>query len=259
MLYDTHCHLNAEELLPELNLWIQKATQVGVHHMNVIGWDERSSMKAIELSQQYPQCHAVIGVHPVNDALENIRQLDFIKRYAKTNKIVAIGEIGLDYYWKKDPLDHQRQQTLFVQQLNLANQLQLPVVVHCRDAYEDVLRILELNRPQYGGVMHCYVGPTPLIPSFIKCGMHLSLGGPITYKKNDHLRTMIASIPLERLLIETDAPYLSPEPYRGKTNHPANVIETFNTIVKHRTESAEMIHTTIYENSLSLFHVKKYE
>ena len=258
-LYDTHCHLNAEQLLPNLASWIQEAKQAGVVHMNIIGWDESSSEKAIQISQQYKMCHAVIGLHPVNDDLANPQRLDFIEKLAKMHHIVAIGEIGLDYYWKKDVHDQDLQKKVFIAQINLANQFNLPIVVHCRDAYEDALIILKQNKPKAGGVMHCYAGPISLVDSFIKLGMHISVGGPITYKKNDALREMIQTIPLKHLLIETDAPYLSPEPFRGKINHPARVKLVMEEIVKHRKESKEFIEGKLLENSINMFHVKDYE
>ena len=255
-LYDTHCHLNSDNLYPEIETWIHQAKEKGVIAMNVIGWDEASSRLAVKIANQYPMCHAVVGLHPVNDDLTNPNHFAWIQSIASSSTVVAIGEIGLDYYWKKDINDQNNQKTVFIKQIQLANEMKLPIVVHCRDAYEDILLILQNNRPLYGGVMHCYAGPISLVQQFIKLGMLISLGGPITYKKNQDLRTIAGTIELNKLLIETDAPYLSPEPLRGKRNTPENIAYVFKEVVKQRKETEEKIEETLLKNTELLFHVK---
>jgi len=258
-LYDTHCHLNSDKLYPDIETWISHAKKMGVVAMNVIGWDESSSQLAITIAKQYPMCHAVVGLHPVNDDLANPHRLDWLKPLASSSTVVAIGEIGLDYYWKKDILDQNNQKKVFIQQIQLANEVKLPIIVHCREAYEDTLTILKAHKPLFGGVMHCYAGPISLVQEFIDVGMMISIGGPITYKKNDDLRTIVKTINLEKLLIETDAPYLSPEPLRGKINTPGNVTYVFEEVVKHRKEHREQVEKKILGNSEKIFHVKTNE
>lgn len=255
-LYDTHCHLNADTLYPNIDQWVKEALQEGVVGMNVIGWDKPSSELAIRIADQYPMCHAVIGLHPVNEDLLNPYHVQWITELVTRSKVVAIGEIGLDYYWKKDHKDQQDQTTVFIKQIHLANQLKLPIVVHCRDAYEDTLRILKDHPPRLGGVMHCYAGPIELVHSFIELGMMIALGGPITFKKNQETRNIAKMIDLTKLLIETDAPYLSPEPFRGQTNTPSRVRLVFDEVVKQRNETHEIIEKQLILNSQKLFHVK---
>lgn len=255
-LTDTHCHLNAPEFKGRVDEFLTRAKNVLVERFFVVGWDKTSSEDAILLSQKIPEVYAVVGLHPVEVAsLQSWNEATF-KKLAVQSKVVAIGEIGLDYYWKKTDEEHKLQRDVFISQINLANLLKLPIVVHCRDAYEDVLDILKKHPPQKGGIMHCYNGPLSLVKPFIEIGMFISIGGPLTFKNAENLRQMIKTMDLNHLLIETDSPYLAPMPYRGKPNEPSYLRLIFDKIVELTGEKPDRLAQTLEANLLRKFHVK---
>jgi TatD DNase family protein len=255
-IIDTHCHLNADTFASRWQQILNDAQAVGVEHAVVVGWDEQSSIRATELSTLDHRLHAVIGVHPVD--VQPTTSLDWIKTLyqQQPNRILAIGEIGLDYYWKKDPQEHKLQAQYFIAQINLANTLHLPVVIHCRDAYEALLPILETNPVQQGGIMHCYAGPSQLVPRFLALGFYLSFGGPITFKNAHEARASLLATPHNRILVETDSPYLTPHPFRGKENTPIHLPIIIEKIQETLNISKELLIKTLYENTLNVFHVK---
>lgn len=255
-LIDTHCHLNADPFFDSWASIVAQANQAGVSNMFVVGWDENSSKRAIDISIQNPNINAIIGLHPVDIKEESL--LSWIpNQYHNAKKfIIAIGEIGLDYHWKKEFKDQQLQIQFLIKQIDIANQLNLPVVIHCRDAYEAILPILKTYRVKQGGVMHCYAGPSDLVPAFIALGFFLSFGGPITFKNATEARVALKTTPLERILIETDSPYLSPHPLRGKQNTPANLPIIFNQVCETLEIEKETLEKTLYHNTLKAFHVK---
>ncbi|MGA0097279.1 MAG: TatD family hydrolase [Bacilli bacterium] len=253
-LIDTHCHLNAEAFKDHWQNTLQEAQQRGVSHCFVVGWDEASSRLAVNLAQQNPAIKAIIGVHPVDVKVDT--DLSWIKDlyHQHPNHILAIGEIGLDYYWEKDPSKHEQQALYMKIQIEIANALGLPIVVHCRDAYEAILPILKSNPVKAGGVMHCYAGPSHLIPDFAQLGFYFSYGGPVTFKNAHEARDSVKQTPIDRILIETDSPYLSPHPFRGKPNSPTQlpiIYEAIQTITQ--TKELESI---LIQNTLEAFHVK---
>ena len=255
-LIDTHCHLNSEDFDQDILEVMQQAKQQQVAHMFVVGWDEKSSLKAIELSQHHRQLKAIIGLHPVESGLKS--DLAWIKplRTQHPNEIIAIGEIGLDYYWKKTEEERIVQERDFIAQINIANELNLPIVVHCRDAYQQTLKVLQLHPPLKGGVMHCYAGPKELVNDFVAIGMYISFGGPITFKNAHEAREALVATPVERLLIETDAPYLAPHPFRGKQNTPAHLPLIFEKVLELTQIDKELLAEKLFKNSEKAFHVK---
>ncbi|MFP3324713.1 TatD family hydrolase [Planococcus sp. SIMBA_160] len=222
MYIDTHVHLNADQYDEDLQQVIDRALNSKVEKMVVIGFDRKTIKRAIELAEQYDFIYAVVGWHPV-DAIDcTDEDLEWIEQLAAHEKVVGIGETGLDYHWDKSPRDIQQQ--VFRQQIQLAKRVKLPIIIHNREATEDVLTILrEEDAQQVGGVMHCFGGSVETAYESIKMNFMISLGGPVTFKNAKKPKEVAAEIPLEHLMIETDAPYLAPHPYRGKRNEPSYV------------------------------------
>ena len=222
MYIDTHVHLNADQYDEDLQQVIDRALNSKVEKMVVIGFDRKTIKRAIELAEQYDFIYAVVGWHPV-DAIDcTDEDLEWIEQLGAHKKVVGIGETGLDYHWDKSPRDIQQQ--VFRQQIQLAKRVKLPIIIHNREATEDVLTILrEEDAQQVGGVMHCFGGSVETAYESIKMNFMISLGGPVTFKNAKKPKEVAAEIPLEHLMIETDAPYLAPHPYRGKRNEPAYV------------------------------------
>ncbi len=222
MFIDTHVHLNADQYEEDLQDVINRALEAKVEKMVVIGFDRKTIERTMELIEQYDFVYGVIGWHPV-DAIDCTQEdLEWIEELAAHPKIVGIGETGLDYYWDKSPKDVQ--QALFRKQIQLAQKIDLPIIIHNRDATGDVVNILrEENAASVGGVMHCFSGSVETARECIAMNFMISLGGPVTFKNARLPKEVATDIPLEHLMIETDAPYLAPHPYRGKRNEPAFV------------------------------------
>jgi TatD DNase family protein len=215
---DTHCHLNHEQLLPEWDAVLFRAQQAGVQRFILIGYDLPSSERAVQLAEQSPALWASVGIHPHDatqctpDALARLREL------SQHPRVIAIGEIGLDFY--RDLSPREAQEEAFHAQLTLAQERGLPVVIHCREAYDPLLDILA-QYPRVRGVLHCFSGTETHAERGLSLGYYLGIGGVITFKNADTLRAVVRAMPRHRLLLETDAPYLAPHPYRGKRNEPA--------------------------------------
>lgn len=222
MFIDTHVHLNADQYEEDLQEVIDRALEAKVERMVVIGFDRKTIERTMQLIEQYDFVYGVIGWHPV-DAIDCTPQdLEWIEQLASHPKIVGIGETGLDYYWDKSPKDVQ--QELFRKQIQLAQKINLPIVIHNRDATGDVVQILrEENAASVGGVMHCFSGSVETARECIAMNFMISLGGPVTFKNARLPKEVATEIALEHLMIETDAPYLAPHPHRGKRNEPAFV------------------------------------
>lgn len=222
MYIDTHVHLNADQYDEDLQEVIDRALNSKVEKMVVIGFDRKTIKRAIELAESYDFIYAVVGWHPV-DAIDcTDEDLEWIEQLAAHEKVVGIGETGLDYHWDKSPRDIQQQ--VFRKQIQLAKRVKLPIIIHNREATEDVLTILrEEDAQEVGGVMHCFGGSVETAQESIKMNFMISLGGPVTFKNAKKPKEVAAEIPLEHLMIETDAPYLAPHPYRGKRNEPSYV------------------------------------
>ena len=218
-IIDTHCHLNDEALYKDLDNVISRARQAGVEKMVVVGWDEASSKLAIKISEQYDFIYAVIGFHP-----ENVFDIDDKILYDTLNlykhpKVVGIGEIGLDYHWTKDPDKREIQKEYFIKQIKFANEVGLPISIHSREAFADTLEILKRYPPLHSGVMHCYSGSVENIQDIINLNLYIGLDGPVTFTNAKTPKEVAAEVPLEKLVVETDCPYLSPHPLRGTVNN----------------------------------------
>lgn len=230
MYVDTHCHLNFHQFDHDRDEVVRRAADVGVHTIINPAIDLDTSRRAIELAERYPGVYAMVGVHPNDSAGFGDQAKAELKHLAAHPKVVAIGEIGLDYYWER--VAHERQWAAFEAQLALATELDLPVAIHCRDAHADVRDVLrkwvagaQKRRGPHAilGVLHAYSGDLEMAEQAFEWGMVLSLGGPLTFRNAQQLHSLVRQLPLERLMLETDAPFLSPHPYRGKRNEPARI------------------------------------
>lgn len=220
MLVDTHCHFNNSQFAGDISECLERAETAGVHQMLVVGYDLESSRAAVALAERENRLYAAVGVHP-HDAKSWTDQAEAqIRGWADHPRVVAIGEIGLDYY--RDLSPRPIQSDIFRKQMLMARECGLPVIIHCRDAYSDTLRILDDEGAEdTGGVMHCWAGSVDEAQQTVTLGLMLGFGGTLTYKGSDAIRQAAQTVPLETLLVETDAPYLSPMPLRGKRNEPA--------------------------------------
>jgi TatD DNase family protein len=220
-MVDTHCHLYDREAFPDPEQVVHKANEAGVNQLVVIGINLETSRAAIELAHKFSGVFATVGFHPnhaTEYSSEGQRELHHL---AKDPRVVAIGEIGLDYHW--DFATPEEQRIALFPQMELAREVGKPMVFHCREALDDLLRILKDLKPPIPAVLHCFAGDQDQANQALEMGCYLGFDGPLTYKKNHALRDIAKNCPMDRILIETDAPYLSPEPLRGKRNEPANV------------------------------------
>ena len=254
-IVDTHCHLNDEALYKDLDNVISRARQAGVEKMVVVGWDEASSKLAIEIAEQYDFIYAVIGFHPENvfDIDDKILY-DTLKLY-KHPKVVGIGEIGLDYHWTKDPDKREIQKEYFIKQIKFANEVGLPISIHSREAFADTLEILKQYPPLHSGVMHCYSGSVENIQDIINLNLYIGLDGPVTFTNAKTPKEVAAEVPLEKLVVETDCPYLSPHPLRGTVNEPANICLVIDAIADLKQMSKKHLLEIVYDNSCRLFNL----
>lgn len=256
MIFDTHCHLNSEELYPRIDEVVESANKAGVDRFLVVGWDKESSLLAINIAKKYKCCYAAIGFHPCNIFDVSDKDFDDLMNLYSETKVVAIGEIGLDYHWVKDPRDRERQKEWFIKQIKFANDHHLPVSIHNRDAFYDCLNILKENKPIYGGIMHCYSGSVESMREVLELGLKIGIGGTLTFANAKTPKEVCEEIPLESLVLETDAPYLSPHPLRGTINEPKNIALVLDEIANIKGISKKHIADVIYKNSLDVFGIK---
>ncbi|MBM7098042.1 TatD family hydrolase [Bacillus sp. H-16] len=222
MLFDTHVHLNADQFEDDVNDVIERAQQAGVKEMVVVGFDEKTINKAMALVEQYDFLYAAVGWHPVDAVDMTDEHLAWIEELSAHPKVVAIGEMGLDYHWDKSPAEVQKE--VFRKQIRLAKKLNMPIIIHNREADQDVVDVLkEEDAGEVGGIMHCFAGDMAIAKQCLDMNFHISFGGPVTFKNARLPEEVAAQIPMERLLIETDSPFLAPHPNRGKRNEPAYV------------------------------------
>jgi TatD DNase family protein len=254
MLIDTHVHLNAEQYVNDLDEVIERARENGIEKMVVIGCDRPTIERTMELIDEHEDIYGVIGWHPV-DAIDcTDEDLEWIEQLSKHEKIVGIGEMGLDYHWDKSPKDVQKD--LFKKQIELAKRVNLPIIIHNREATEDCVAILkEMHAEEIGGIMHAFSGDESVADEIIDMNFYVSLGGPVTFKNAQLPKDIAVHVPIDRLLVETDAPYLTPHPYRGKRNEPAYVKLVAEKIAELRQISYEELARTTSENAKRLFKI----
>ncbi|MBQ2937418.1 MAG: TatD family hydrolase [Clostridia bacterium] len=257
-LFDSHSHLNDEKFNKDRDEVIKKIYESGVTNFITAGYSLESSKKAIEIADNYDFIYATAGISP-NDIPqieeELWKQMQEIKVLAKeSEKVVAIGEIGLDYYWNTDNKEIQKK--VFVEQIKIANELDLPIVIHTRDAVMDTIQILKENDVKNKGVFHCCPQNRELIKEALKLGFYISFAGPITFKNSKNATEMINLVPNDRILIETDSPYLAPEPVRGTRNTPSNVRFVAQKIADVKGLTLQEVEKITVQNTKKIFKIK---
>ncbi len=255
MLFDTHAHYYDEQYQHDLPETISRAIQSGVGYILTASSDIASSVENISLAQKHSIFYAAVGVHPHNAADLNNSIISALADFAAHPKVVAIGEIGLDYFYDNAPREAQK--IWFAKQISLARNVKLPIIVHDRDAHEDTLSILKSeNARETGGVLHCYTGSVEMARQILDMGFMISIAGPVTFKNARKLIDVVKYVPDDMLLVETDSPYLTPEPYRGKRNESANVRLVADKVAKIKGKSLDYICETTTSNAMRLFGIK---
>lgn len=252
MIFDTHVHLNARQFQEDRDEVIQRAFSKGVKYMTVVGFDRETIPLALKIAEQYETIYAAVGWHPV-DAIDMTDQdLNWLKELSNHPKVVALGEMGLDYHWDKSPADVQKE--VFRKQIRLAKEVNMPIIIHNREATEDIVQILqEEDAKTVGGIMHCYNDSADYVQACLDMNFYISLGGPVTFKNAPLPKEVAKIVPKDRLLIETDAPYLAPHPNRGKRNEPAYVTLVAEQIAALREISYEELCQITKENAFRVF------
>ena len=250
MLIDTHCHLNDPAHFPDVDSEIRQAKAAGVERIVMVGVKPDEWQATIDLAERHEALSCILGWHPNYTADYQAAKLKELEALLVHPKVFAVGEIGLDYHWSYSPKDVQYQAV--GDQLDLAAQLDLPVVFHAREAYDDLLTILE-NRPLRPYLFHCFAGNQDQAERAARLGCYFGVDGPVTYKKADDLRKILKTLPEQRLVVETDAPYLTPVPYRGKPNKPAYVAYVASALAEVLEVSAERCAGLTTENAIRFF------
>ncbi|MCG1009482.1 TatD family hydrolase [Salinicoccus sp. ID82-1] len=254
MLIDTHVHLNADQYDEDLEAVLGRAEEAGVEKMVVVGFDRKTIERTMDLIDRYANIYGVIGWHPVDAVDCTDKDLKWIEELSSHEKIVGIGETGLDYHWDKSPKDVQKE--IFRKQIALAKRVKLPIIIHNREATRDCVDILKAEgADEIGGIMHAFSGTPDVADEVIDMNFHVSLGGPVTFKNAQDPKDIAKHVPLDRLLVETDAPFLTPHPYRGKRNEPALVKLVAEKIAELREISYEDLAKQTTENAEALFKI----
>ena len=251
---DTHCHLADKRIDPDLDAVLERAAEAGIAKIVSVGaiGTIETDRRTVEIAEAHPQVFAAIGIHPHDAkdcAAERLAQL---RDLAKSPKVVAIGESGLDFFYKHSPVDAQER--ALREHLKLAAELGKPIVIHCRDAEDRVAAIVrEEGLPPAGGVIHCFTGDSKAAETFLALGFHISFSGILTFKNAAKVRDAAQIVPADRVMVETDAPYLAPEPYRGKRNEPAFIRRTLEVLAEVRGEGIEDLAGHTVSNSARMF------
>jgi TatD DNase family protein len=255
-LIDTHAHLDMPEFEADLPQVIQRAREAGVSTILTVGIDLASCRKAIEIAETYPDIFAILGVHPHDAAQVGERDLDRLKVLARHEKVKAWGEIGLDFFRNLSP--PAIQQEIFRRQITIAKELKLPMVIHSRSATQETITCLREERAwEVGGVIHCFSGDARTAAQYLEMGFVISIPGVVTFNKAQGLREVVKGLPAEKLLLETDAPFLAPVPHRGKRNEPAYVRLTAATCAAIRGEDISVLAATTTKNACRVFNLDK--
>lgn len=259
MIFDTHTHLNDEYFADKIDETIQHANELGVFEMAIVGYDQQGNQKSLELSQQYDGLYSIIGFHPTDIKQYNANTEAELEELLVQPKVVALGEIGLDYYWMED--DPKEQERVLRRQLALAKNLHLPVSIHTRskdvngtEAFEDVYRILK-DEQVSTGIIHSFNGNPEWMKRFCDLGLHISFSGVVSFKNAKQVQEAAKIVPAKQYLVETDAPYLAPVPFRGKTNEPGYTRYVVEKIASLREEDFETVAKQTTQNAHQLFQI----
>lgn len=255
MIIDSHCHLNTEYFNDKIDKTIKNANNNNVNAFIVVGFDYQTNLKALELSKNYNNIFPTAGLHPADALKISNSDIDLYLKFIKENhdKLYAIGECGLDYYWNKEK---HIQENIFRLQIELSITYNKPLIIHNREATLDIYNILK-DYSNLKGVMHCFSSNYDMALKFIDLGFYISFAGPLTYKKNTELKEVAEKIDINKILIETDSPYLTPVPLRGEKNEPKNALLVLQELSKIRNEKINVLEEAIYLNTLKLFKIKE--
>ena len=255
--FDTHAHYDDEKFEKDREEVLEKIFNAGVTRCINMGCDLKSSQKAIEIANNHDFIYCGVGLHPEeipHSEEELLKTISQIKELAtKNNKVVAIGEIGLDYYWKQDNKELQKQ--AFIKQIELANELKLPVSIHTRDAIDDMIAIIRKHKIEYGGVLHCCPFNRELVKHGLENGLYIGFGGTSTFKNSKNAEEIINMVPEDRILIETDSPYLSPEPKRGTRNDSSNLKHVVEKLAEYKEIEPDEFAKLTFKNEKRLFKI----
>lgn len=255
MFTDTHTHMDSLSFQEDRHEALMRAYEAGVTRIVNVGFNRETIPTTLELSRQYDFVYAVLGWHPQDAKDMTPEDLEELEELLKLPKVVALGEIGLDYYWDTSPKDVQAR--VFREQIRLAKKLGMPIVIHNRDAHQDILGILkEEKAAEVGGIMHCFSGSWETAQICLDMNFHISFGGPVSFKNAKQPKEVLARVPLDRLLLETDAPYLTPHPFRGKRNETGYVRYVAEAAAEIRGMSVEEIARITTENAVKLLGLK---
>ncbi|MGG5317375.1 TatD family hydrolase [Enterococcus sp. AZ072] len=254
MLFDSHTHLNAEQFKDEIPETVERAKELGVTEMAVVGFETPTIEKSLELSQTYEGIYSIIGWHPTEAGSYTKAIEEKLIQQLTLPKVVALGEIGLDYHWMEDPKEVQDK--VFRRQIAIAKEMNLPISIHTREALEDTYNVLkEEDIRSIGGIMHSFSGDDEWAKRFLDLGMHISFSGVVTFKNAPEVQAAAKAVPLDKLLVETDAPYLAPMPYRGKRNEPGYTRYVAEKIAELRELSLADVAQQTTENARRLFRI----
>ena len=256
MIFESHAHYDDEKFNNDRDLLIQELLSGRICTIINVGASIESTKMSIVLAEKYEHVYAAAGVHPSEVSELNENTFDWLRKQTKHEKVIAVGEIGLDYYWDKEPEVQKRQRMWFERQLELARECQLPVIIHSREAAEDTMKVMKKARAEeIPGVVHCYSYSPELAAEFVKMGYYIGIGGVVTFKNAKKLKETATRIPLTKILLETDAPYMAPEPHRGERNHSGNLIFVAEKIAEIKGISVEEVEEVTKQNAKNLFGV----
>ncbi len=253
MIFESHAHYDAHQFDEDRRELLNTMQENGVGTILNVCADWDSVTEVVDMVQDYPFMYAAVGLHPDEVGELDDERFEFLKDQCKKDKVVAVGEIGLDYYWDNEA--HDLQKKWFIRQLELARELDFPVIIHSRDAAEDTLKIMKEHAQGLHGVIHCFSYSKELAEEYVKMGFHIGIGGVVTFKNGKKLKEVAEAIPLERILLETDCPYLAPEPHRGKRNSSLYIPHIAQAIADIKGISYEEVVAQTEQNAKMLFRV----
>lgn len=254
MIFDTHAHYDDEQFDSGREALLASLPDCGIKRVVNIGASIASTRNSIELAGKYDFIYAAVGVHPCEIAELNEEHFAWLRELTKLEKVVAVGEIGLDYYWDKEPEIQERQRYWFRRQMDLAREAGLPIVVHSREAAADTMQVMkEAHAEEIPGVIHCYSYSPEMALEFIKMGYYIGIGGVVTFKNAKKLKETVEKIPLERILLETDCPYMAPEPHRGKRNDSRNIPYIVAKIAELKQVTPDEVERITWQNAMNFY------
>jgi len=254
MIFETHAHYDDEQFESGREALLASLPDCGIKRVVNVGASIVSTRNSIELAEKYDYIYAAVGVHPSEIAELNEERFAWLRELTKLDKVVAVGEIGLDYYWDKEPDVQERQRYWFKRQMELAREAKLPIIVHSRDAAADTMQVMkEAHAQDIPGVIHCYSYSPEMALEFIKMGYYIGVGGVVTFKNAKKLKETVEQIPLERILLETDCPYMAPEPYRGKRNDSTKIPYIVAKIAELKQVTPEEVEEITWQNAMKFY------